>query len=1196
MVNYVETRKLDQAPGNGLSKRDHYLLSRQFTDGLGRSLMVRSEAEPAAEGDSRRVVVTGAVQFNARQKPRRVLNPFFTRQTGGLDELLAFENTEAPAWSGQFHERGSLVTLDLEAAHQSSTEYDATLRTTRETNQDGSARTTEFEPLVIRVFDENDTDELSPHFQTPKVHTSDGLGRVIRVDELVRLQDDGTPSSGTHTWSTSYQYDLNDRLTRVIDSQNNVKTTGYDGLKRKMFMDDPDCGRSTYVYDSASNLIESVDAKRQRIRYTYDGANRILTEDYADEDSPEFSYRRSPDVILHYDRPASFVDAGDGTAVTARNTKGVLAYVEDTSGEEHISYDARGRVEWTVKRIPDPLLQAAASPVSYQSLFEYDSLDRMTRLVYPDQDEVRYEYNHRGMVERIIGGPAGTILSGSDYSPANQQVRVAYGNGVQSTYAYDARARLAQLVTQQGADQPPLLHLGYAFDAVSNLRTIEDHRTASALAPDKGRHNSQAFAYDDLYRITRVRFGQPDSTMVQSGEIHFRYDRIGNMLVQASTLTNAIQAPAPVTDLGDMGYGGTLGRFNRAGRQASDPAGPHALTSIRHRARGTREFSYDNNGNLRSLDGLRCTWDYLNRLVAVEDEGMRAEYRYDFTGRRVSKRVMSKKPVQAGETGFQETTTTLYVGNQFEVREHDQPTKFVFNGSTRVARIIGSLSNNNRIQRLRLRSGWNLVSLAVTVTNLAVQLARNAPDTASPAEAVFQWNPATGDFSPLVDDAGAVAGSVLWIKARTNACISVCGAYAEPVRRSIPAGGGYIAASGLEAWDLDWPATLAAWGYSPEASCWRSKLNGELGWINELPGTLAPGGALYAVADVPVELEVPDPSLRITFYHQDHLGSSSVITDAQGQLVQETAYLPFGEVRFEYRPRKLQETYQFTQKERDRESGFHYFGSRYLAGQLSRFITPDPKYAHPDMLAPSELTRYLVNPQKQNIYAYVVNNPVSYTDPSGLDEVETVDKAISTAGFAADVADGFASGGFFVQETDDLVMAMIKGNGAAVASKVAGTALNVAGVALKTAQLINDPTENNAVQAMWEGEKWAITALCAPAGLVFQAADLTGYGPSAYFEATYKAIETTKQTTRIYNQTAKVARATTQLVNKAAPRIEGKLQQAGQGVQKLHQKAAEIRQETAQMNADIRKLEIGLARQEAELKSLNARIQKLEQD
>src|SRR5437879_4948892 len=59
-------------------------------------------------------------------------------------------------------------------------------------------------------------------------------------------------------------------------------------------------------------------------------------------------------------------------------------------------------------------------------------------------------------------------------------------------------------------------------------------------------------------------------------------------------------------------------------------------------------------------------------------------------------------------------TATIYVGQHFEVRDHDQPTKYVFNGPTRVAEITGSLSANTRIQRLRLYPGWNLCSIAVT--------------------------------------------------------------------------------------------------------------------------------------------------------------------------------------------------------------------------------------------------------------------------------------------------------------------------------------------------------------------------------------------------------------------------------------------------------------------------------------------------
>ena len=231
-VNYVETRQLDRTPGSAGSKRDHYLISRQFTDGLGRQLMTRSEAEPASGGSTPRVVVSGAVLFNARQKPARALNAFFTVQTGSLEQLLAFENIELSGWHGQFHDNGSLVTLNLAAAHQSSTEYDATLRAIRTSNADGTQSRSEYEPLLTRGFDENDSDPTSAHFNTPLVQRTDGLGRLVRMDELVRLNDDGTPSGTLNTWATRYEYDLNDCLTCITDSQNNVQYAHQPGGSR----------------------------------------------------------------------------------------------------------------------------------------------------------------------------------------------------------------------------------------------------------------------------------------------------------------------------------------------------------------------------------------------------------------------------------------------------------------------------------------------------------------------------------------------------------------------------------------------------------------------------------------------------------------------------------------------------------------------------------------------------------------------------------------------------------------------------------------------------------------------------------------------------------------------------------------------------------------------------------------------------
>src|SRR5439155_4001809 len=98
--------------------------------------------------------------------------------------------------------------------------------------------------------------------------------------------------------------------------------------------------------------------------------------------SSPISPSNRPDVAYFYDSPWLNLDQGDTTFATARNTKGMLAYVWDLSGEEHISYDSRGRIEYTVKRIPDPVfyptLQGSNAPanpdlVSYRTGFDHDS-------------------------------------------------------------------------------------------------------------------------------------------------------------------------------------------------------------------------------------------------------------------------------------------------------------------------------------------------------------------------------------------------------------------------------------------------------------------------------------------------------------------------------------------------------------------------------------------------------------------------------------------------------------------------------------------------------------------------------------------------------------------------------------------------------------------------------------------------------
>ncbi|MFC1722986.1 RHS repeat-associated core domain-containing protein [Nanoarchaeota archaeon] len=102
------------------------------------------------------------------------------------------------------------------------------------------------------------------------------------------------------------------------------------------------------------------------------------------------------------------------------------------------------------------------------------------------------------------------------------------------------------------------------------------------------------------------------------------------------------------------------------------------------------------------------------------------------------------------------------------------------------------------------------------------------------------------------------------------------------------------------------------------------------------------------------------------FYHPDHLGSTSLVTDGSGGVVEEMKYSPFGSVIIDGDSR-----FQYTGQEKDEESELSYYQSRYYDPELKRFTQPDSII--PDVYRPQSL----------NAYSYVENNPVKYNDPTG---------------------------------------------------------------------------------------------------------------------------------------------------------------------------------------------------------------------
>ena len=122
--------------------------------------------------------------------------------------------------------------------------------------------------------------------------------------------------------------------------------------------------------------------------------------------------------------------------------------------------------------------------------------------------------------------------------------------------------------------------------------------------------------------------------------------------------------------------------------------------------------------------------------------------------------------------------------------------------------------------------------------------------------------------------------------------------------------------------------------------------------------------------------------------HVDHLGTPRLITGVGGQRISEHDYYPFGVEITSMRQEVAggfdrEDPIKFTGHERDFLIGTEsenanyndYMHARYTVPQWGRFLSPDPTLGN------------LLRPGSWNRYAYVMNNPVRYADPSGLETI-----------------------------------------------------------------------------------------------------------------------------------------------------------------------------------------------------------------
>jgi RHS repeat-associated protein len=137
-------------------------------------------------------------------------------------------------------------------------------------------------------------------------------------------------------------------------------------------------------------------------------------------------------------------------------------------------------------------------------------------------------------------------------------------------------------------------------------------------------------------------------------------------------------------------------------------------------------------------------------------------------------------------------------------------------------------------------------------------------------------------------------------------------------------------------------------------------------------------GEHYEVKDATATKYIFAGNLRIAkvtaagtwYFHKDHLGSSTAITDETGiAVVESTEYMPFGSIRLH--TGSVVSDYKYTDQEQDSETGLYFYGARYYDPVIGRFISADT------------VVQNFSDPQALDRYAYARNSPLSYVDPNG---------------------------------------------------------------------------------------------------------------------------------------------------------------------------------------------------------------------
>ena len=649
--------------------------------------------------------------------------------------------------------------------------------------------------------------------------------------------------------------------------------------------------------------------------FTYDALGNVLTKQTANLKKEgktinyEYDYGRLT-AINYPDHPENNVKYHYGGINSSHNRIGRLMLREDGSGAIEYYYGKMGEVTKTVRTLIVPN-QAVAT---YVTQWKYDSHNRLLEMIYPDEEKVTYGYNLGGQVDHVRGYKSYgyDYVNKIGYDKFEQRTYLKYCNGAETFYSYDpARRRLQNLVVNAKAGT--IMDNAYSYDAVSNVLGIKNN----APLPQSGKAGGQmshSYTYDPLYRLASAT-GTYKGTdnKAASYTLSMGYDNMHRITSKKQHLSQTgVQFDGTLNAGYDLTY--TYGSAEGKKFQLDN------VRDINYRTEETptdstninngHKYTYDANGNLVYINTSRVKKDGKEDEKATEQK-----YRWDEENRLLA----------ADENGF--------VSNYWYDADGERTVKT--SGENEAIYVNSEFSGGN--------TGTARFSLYVSPYLVAGQGGKYTKHIYVGSQRIVSK---LGDLASYGADprripyAGHEADGVT---------VDYKAKYSQQLQ-SIK--------DNYKTFDIP---------YNGEDN--DDYVNGQGFCCNDGTPEAAQARAMARTRAASGNFKPNDDYEKMQFYyHPDHLGSSSYITNLDGEVSQHIEYVPFGEVFIEERNNTWNTPYLFNAKEFDEETGMYYYGARYYEPRLSLWMSCDPKQEYYPNLS---------------VYCFTANNPILIEDVEG---------------------------------------------------------------------------------------------------------------------------------------------------------------------------------------------------------------------